>query len=53
MKTNYILLFIGIVGLLVGGYGLFMQKDYTTNLVTFICGGALIWGYFQAKKAQK
>jgi hypothetical protein len=52
MKTYTVLLVIGTLGILSSIYGAFTQLDLTTNLLGFICGASLIFGYFEIKKTQ-
>jgi hypothetical protein len=53
MSTKYILLIIGILGILSSIAGLIQGQSFSNNLVGFICGSSLIWGYFELKKKEE
>ena len=52
MNTKYILLVIGILGILSSLAGVIQGQELSSNLVGFICGSSLIWGYFELKKKE-
>lgn len=43
MKTNNLVLIVGMLGILFGGYFLIIGKDISTSLIGFICGASLIF----------
>lgn len=49
MKTNDLVLIVGILGILFCGYFLMTGKDTSTSLIGFISGASLIylWGYLR------
>lgn len=51
-NTKFVLLTIGILGVLASFYGTVTGMDYTINLVGYICGSSLIFGYFDMKKKE-
>lgn len=53
MNTKYILLVIGILGVLASILGVFQGRDLSSNITGFICGASLIWGYFELKKKEE
>ena len=53
MKSNYLLLIVGIAGIIFAGYATFMQKDSTTSLIAFVSGASLVWAYFELSKPKK
>ncbi len=52
-NTKYILLIIGILGVLASVYNYFNDKNISNNIIGFICGISLIYGYFELNKVQK
>lgn len=52
MKTKYILLIIGIAGMISGVYGYIQQQDISTALISFICGASLIYGAIELHKKE-
>lgn len=53
MKTQKLLLIIGILGIITSVIGVIRKLDFTSNLIGFICGACLIHGYLELKKAKK
>jgi hypothetical protein len=53
MKANYLILVIGVLGIVYCGYAMILQKDISTSFIGFISGTSLIWGYYNLKKAKK
>ena len=51
--TRYILLVIGLLGLLTAIFGLVNGEAFTEQLITIICGTSLILGYFTINKKDK
>ncbi|MFK7781163.1 hypothetical protein [Psychroserpens sp.] len=49
--TRYILLVIGILGLITALFGLINGDALTDQLITIVCGSSLIYGYFQLKNS--
>ncbi|PYE80921.1 hypothetical protein DFQ11_1031 [Winogradskyella epiphytica] len=51
MKTNDLILVVGILGILFCGYFLIIGKDTSTSLIGFISGSSLIylWSYLRKK----
>lgn len=52
-KTKYILLMIGIMGMLASIYGYTKDHEIANHLIGFICGTCLVFGYFELNKANK
>lgn len=53
MKSYDLLLIIGLLGILSGGYLIFSGKDTTTGTIGFVCAAALIMGWTQFRKQKK
>jgi hypothetical protein len=47
MDVRGLLLAIGIAGLLAGVYGLWSTDDWYDDIITMVCGAALIYGYYR------
>ncbi len=52
MQAKYILLVIGILGLLAALAGLVQGQSFSDNILGLVCGSSLIWGYFELKKKE-
>lgn len=50
MKTQKLLLVIGLLGIIASIFGAIKGNEFTTQLTSFICGLSLICGYFEIKK---
>jgi len=48
-RTAYMLLFIGLAGLVAAIFGLVKGENFTDHVMTMVCGASLIYGYFQLK----
>ncbi|MFC0521915.1 hypothetical protein ACFFGL_14555 [Mesonia maritima] len=53
MKTNYLVIITGILGVLFCGYFLITEKDIPTSLIGFISGTSLIFMWSQLRKLNK
>ncbi len=51
--TRYILLVIGVAGLVAAVFGLIKGDAFTDQVMTIVCGACLIYGYFQLKNYQE
>ena len=51
-RTKFILLFIGIAGLVAATYGLVKGEAFTDHIMTLVCGASLIYGYFEMKNQE-
>ena len=52
-NSKYILLIIGLLGVIASVYGYLKDNDIQSNLVGLICGASLIYGYFELNKINK
>ena len=50
MKTKYILLIVGFLGVMTSVLGLIKGQEITTYLISFICGVSLIQAYLELNK---
>ncbi len=51
MKTNILVLIIGILGILFCGYFIIIGKDTSSSLIGFICGASLVFQWSYLKKS--
>ncbi len=52
-RAKYLLLIIGILGIIASIYGFIQDKEVSNHLIGFICGASLIFGYFELGKVRK
>lgn len=52
MKIKYILLIIGLLGLIASVYGMYKDGDISNHLIGMVCGASLIWGFFEIRKKE-
>lgn len=52
MEIQKLLLIIGVLGIIASVIGVVRKLDVTTNLIGFICGTCLIYGYIELKKVK-
>ena len=52
MKTQKLVLVIGLLGIISSIIGIIIGQEPTINLIGFICGTSLLHGYFELKKVK-
>jgi uncharacterized membrane protein len=52
-QLKFSLLIVGIIGMVFSIIGLFITSEWTTNLMGFICGACLIYGYYTVGKSSE
>lgn len=53
MKTKYVLLLIGVLAILSSVYLLVKTGNFQDQILSFVCGASLIWGYYDLNKKEK
>jgi len=51
--TRYILLIIGILGLITAFFGLINGDAFANQLITIVCSSSLIYGYYTIGRTEK